>query len=143
MSENHEPMSFDLTRIEIPVTIGDQKFTLQEANGEAEIQYRNSMFKSTKLDEEGNAVGYTNLADAEPLLVSLCLFDEKDKNPSVQTVRSWPSRIFGPLFDKVQEISDMGVTEDNIPRLEKKLEQAKKRAASLKKDPASTEAGSD
>lgn len=142
MSQNHEPMSFNLTRVEIPVTIGDRKFTLREASGNAEIQYRNSMFQSTKLDEDGNAVGYTNLADAEPLLVSLCLFDEQSGNPSVQEVREWPTRIISPLFDKIQEISDMGATEDNIPRLEKMLERAKKRAAGLKKEPASTETGS-
>ena len=113
-----EELNFDLAPIEIPVTILKKKFILREASGDAACKYRNLQLRSTKMtgssDNKGLQItSIDGIADAEPLLVSMCLFAVSDegvvspKSVSEQFVRTLPSKYVTKLFEKVQEISGL------------------------------------
>ena len=109
-----ESMQFSLDVIEIPIKVGDKDYVLREASGDAAAKWRNAMFAGAKLGANGKPESVHNMADTEPLLVSLCLFDAENNKPvSLQTVRSWPSRIITPLFNKAVEISDLGEDDES------------------------------
>lgn len=124
--ENQESnfFEFDLTEtITIPVRIKDKdgvvrEYELREATGDIACRWRNAIFARTELGPNGKPKSLGNIADTEPILVSLCLFDTKtNNNVSVQTVRSWPSKIQKSLFEKIKEISDLEddeVTNDDV-----------------------------
>jgi len=101
----------DLTPIEIPVRIQGKNYVLREASGDAACRYRNAVLACAQLTPEGKAVSVRNLADVEPLLVSLCLFDEKGNPVSVNQVRKWPARVVKALYEKAKEISDLDLEE--------------------------------
>lgn len=143
----HEMMRFDLAVVEVPIKIGNNDYILREASEDAVCKYRNALLKSTKLGPEGKPSAIDGMADVEPLLVSFCLFEkydhkgvQKERNVSLQTIRSWPSRIVTQLFDKAKEISEIEEKETpeelekQIASLQEKLEQAK-----AKDDPSKNE----
>lgn len=115
----------DIDPIQLVVKIGEFKYILREASADAAVKYRNIAIGASRF-EEGKIVSISGAADAEPLLVSCCLFllkpDEKgttvimeDGKPvkyseypvPVSTVRTWSNRIVGPLYKKVKEISEL------------------------------------
>ena len=106
----------DLTLTELSVRVGEQTYTLREASGAAACTYRNAMIRCTTLGSDGKATRMDNIADTEPLLVSLCLFDDKNRPVPVETIRSWPSRIVTKLYNKAREISSLeeGPTEREL-----------------------------
>lgn len=95
----------------VPVRIGGAKYTLREASGDAAVRWRNAILKTTRITD-GKPSGIDGMADTEPLLVSLCLFDEGGKNVPITTVRGWPQRVQSALFAKVKEISGLNPEED-------------------------------
>lgn len=97
---------------EVPVMISGKSYTLKEASGEAACIYRNTMLKCTRLGVDGKPSSVDGLADIEPLLVSLCLFDSSGNQVPVKTVRSWPSKVVNRLYTKAKEISELD-EEDN------------------------------
>lgn len=99
-------MVFDLSVTEIPVKIGDVEYTLKEASGDASIKYRNMVMGRVKM-LDGKPSQMDNLADSEPFLVHLCLFDSEGKNVPINIIRSWPARIQKSLFEKAKEISQL------------------------------------
>ncbi len=105
-------LKFDLSVIEIPVNIENKKYILREASGAAACSYRNAMIECTQLGPDGKPTKLKGIANVEPLLVSLCLFDDKNKRVPVATIQSWPSRIQKTLFDKAKEISELGEEEE-------------------------------
>lgn len=126
-SEN-EVLDFgDLTPISVKVKIGAQEYTLREATGDAEIQYRNAQLANSQLVGE-KIVRMAGIADTGPLLVSLCLFDSNGNNVPIPVIRAWPSRVKEKLFERVKEISDIDqpwVVDDlkeHISNLQKKLD---------------------
>lgn len=91
------------------VKVGAKSYTLREASADAACRYRNAIFGSTKLGDNGKPVSMEGIADAEPLLLSFCLVDDETGNQvSVKTVLTWPSRVVEPLVKKLKEISDLG-----------------------------------
>lgn len=108
----HESMDFDGDLVEIPVRIEGQDYTLREASGDAACKYRNALIHGTVLGPNGKPQKLRNVADTEPLLVSLCLFDANGKNVPPERVRIWPSRIQAKLFNKAKEISDLDQQEE-------------------------------
>jgi hypothetical protein len=79
------------------------------------------------------------LADAEPLLVSLCLFEAlrdgsgnpvSERNVPLVTVKSWPNRVQKRLFDWVREKSDLNPAETK-ESLRKQIAEAQKRLREL------------
>ena len=110
-----ECMEFDLTPIEIPVTIDGEEYLLREASGGTACRYRNAVLACITL-VDGKPAKITNQADTEPLLVSLCMLQvvrdangEKkgEKAVPVTTVRQWRSSVQKALFKKAKEISDL------------------------------------
>lgn len=121
----------DLTPIALPVRVKGKDYLLREATGDAVAKWRNAQLRATRLGGDGKPASIDGLADAEPLLVSLCLFEVgqggKELPVSVQTVRSWPGRITSALFARAKEISeleekeDRGSLERRIAKLQEKL----------------------
>lgn len=103
----------DLSPIEVPVSIDGRSYILREATGDAACRYRNALLACTQLGPEGKPSSVKGMADAEPLLVSLCLFDDAGKPVSGPTIRKWPARVLKALFDKATEISQLGEEEDD------------------------------
>lgn len=121
MSE--QEMVFDsLVPREVPVTIGPKKYVLREATGDVVCRYRNSIMAATRLGPEGRPQQLTGLADTEPYLISMCLFEVTDGGEKPVTgslIRSWPSRVQRALFKRVREISDLeaGDTDEDETKL--------------------------
>jgi len=142
-----ESLSFDLSLIEIPVTIGERAYILREASGDAACKYRNALLSCTDLDPNtGKPVRITGMANVEPLLVSLCLFYE-DTGASVPlgVIKSWPSRILKSLFEKTKDISDLGeeTDEEELEKAIKLVEDSKKKKEETAKNESEpTEVGS-
>jgi hypothetical protein len=134
-------MVFDLSDNEIPITVGDKDYTLKEASGDAVCKYRNMMLNCMEGLVDGKPSKVRNIADCDPFLVSLCLFDEKDKHVSLSVVRDWPNRVQVALFEKVKEISDMQDEEKTIEQMELELTEAKRKEESAKNEQSTTQGG--
>jgi hypothetical protein len=116
-----EEMCFEtLAPVEVPVKIGSGRYVLREASGDAACRYQNAVLKTTKLGPDGRPTDINGLADCEPLLVSLCLFEivhTTDSDPPkyrpvpLSVIRSWPNRIQRALFRRAQEISGLAPPE--------------------------------
>ncbi|WP_410959339.1 hypothetical protein, partial [Salmonella sp. SAL4433] len=77
--DEYEPLDFPSIALrQRQVTVAGKKYVLLEASGDASCRSRNAIFQCTKLGPDGKPVGMSNMADVEPLLVSLCLA-ETDK----------------------------------------------------------------
>ncbi len=120
----------DLTPREEAVKIGKDWYLLREASEWAACAYRNEGMKGARF-EDGKLRSVDGVANVEPLLVHLCLFfavgDPPDGtngsngtlkvameptrgdplNVPLKTVRSWPSRIVKPLFDRAKQLSEL------------------------------------
>lgn len=142
--------SDDLSIVEIPVKIKGKRYVLREAGEDAACRYRNALARCSQMGPEGNVQSIDGpIADVEPLLVSLCMFEQlpdgtghRTKSISVAVVRSWPARHVKELFEKLQDISDMGEDKESLQKqmieIQKKL--AKMSAEELaKNEPKSTE----
>lgn len=128
----------DLEPIRISVTIGKKKYVLREASEDAACKYRNASTNCARMDN-GRVTGISGpIADVEPILVSLCLFEvyehqreQKERPVTLQQVRSWPARNVKPLFDRIIEISGLREEED-VEALERRIETDRERLASLR-----------
>lgn len=126
----------DLEPVEVPVTLRGKKYRLKEANTDAAVKYRNKIVSSAKLGENGKPVLLDGAAEAEPLLVSLCLFEviqtgqHKGKLAPVSLgfVKGLPPRTTAELFQRAKKISGLDeVQEDTVEGLEKQMQDLKKR----------------
>ncbi len=108
-----EVLKFDLTPIEIPVEVGQFKYTLKEATGEAVGKYRDAILDCTKLGPDGKPVSVKGLSGVEPLLVSMCLMDEENKSVRPSVIQAWPNKIQKALFEKIKEISELDEFEED------------------------------
>lgn len=117
-----ESMVFDdLTLRQVTVKIAGVEYSLKEASGKSAGIYRNFCMSCLNTGPNGSTSGIKNLADAEPLLVSMCLFDAQDKPVPQQVIGKWPSRIQKALFKKAKEISELTETPEEKQLLEKAL----------------------
>lgn len=133
----------DLAPKEIRLSIGGKKHLLREASGDAACKYRNAIIGSTRLGPDGKPTSIHGLADAEPMLVSLCLFElyehqgqEKERPVLLSTIRGWPARVLKPLVEKVKEISP-GLEDrpdESEDALQKRLEETQQKLADLQKN---------
>lgn len=107
----------DFTLQEEPVKLFGKNYVLREATGAAACKWRNDIFKSTKLGPDGKPVSVDGLADSEPNLVSLCLFERYDdgrgqtreRNVPLATIRGWPQRVVKRLFERAKDMSELGM----------------------------------
>lgn len=125
---------YDLDRIRIPIALrvkGELKpHVLYEASGEAASRFRNHIIAdATFVDGKLSKVG-KSVANAEPLLVSLCLFElvkgadgeETEKPVTEGAVKKWPARVQKALFDRIKEISDLDEQSPEKQTLEEALQ---------------------
>lgn len=117
MSQEH-----DLTWREEPFIVGGVHYTLREASGEARVKYKNAAMNSVTLGEDGKTHRIDGAANVEPLLVSLCLFDENGKNVPRNVIMGWPGRIQSAAFDRIKKISDLD-NEVSLDQLKKQREE--------------------
>lgn len=129
MSETKEQKRYDLSDldalepIEIPFNYNGKEYTLREASGSAATFWRNRVTAATKMGPGGRVQGFKNLADTEPLLVHLCLFDNATgENVPENVVKGWPNRIMKRLYDMAIEISGLDDERDEVKVLRDVLE---------------------
>jgi len=85
--------------VEIPVTLGDQRYVLREPRSERIKPYKEAVADCAVTDGQGKVVSVDTKKAGESnlLLLSLCLFDSQDKEVPLATVASWPTRIVDRL----------------------------------------------
>ena len=97
----------DITPIEQKVFIGSDEYVLREMSGDAAVKYDNARLNRYEY-QDGKLTKIRDLADMEPLLVSLCLFMDDGKTPiSEATIRAWPCRVQKALHERAKQINDM------------------------------------
>jgi hypothetical protein len=112
----------DLSPVEIPdIQIGDRKYTLREASGDAGCKFRNQRIKATKLGPDGKPIGIDGFADADPHLLSRCLFEQTERGlmpVPVLTILGWKDRIQVALTKTLKQISNLDEpeTEEELQR---------------------------
>lgn len=116
-----EMMVFDIGKqTVIPINIkneegGIEEYELREASGDDACRWKNAIIERTMLGPDGKPTGMKNIADTEPILVSLCLYDVSlKKKVPVSKVRSWPARVQKALFEKAKEISDLDEDDEAV-----------------------------
>ncbi len=102
----------DITPQMKPYVISGAKYRLYEANGDAVVKWRNGAINSTKFNANtGKPEKFTNIADQEPFLVSLCLKRVNDNNGeedvAVTTIKSWPARVQKEMYAWVRKNSGL------------------------------------
>lgn len=152
-----EGMNFDsLELIEVPVTIGDVKYVLREADEGAAKAYHNARLHGAKV-EDGKVAGLPiDLAGVPSLVLSRCIFRlNEDGKPfpdpvSLQEIvgykerngvvhKGWPARIVKPLFKKLKEISELDDDEGTLKELLEQRRELDERIAKLENDAAKNE----
>jgi hypothetical protein len=122
-----DQMNFDLEPLEVQVTVGGKSYVLREASEDAACKWRNKIMSSTKLTD-GKPSSIDGIGDSEPLLVSLCLWEQhsstkdevKQLKVPLEVVRSWPSRVVKKLHKWVMENSDL----EEKPKTRTEIEKA-------------------
>lgn len=107
----------DLQPKRISVKYAKCQYWLNEASGGASVAYRNARMACHVRNGQGDLIGFKNLADLEPLLISLCLTDAQNKPVPIATISSWPASLTGDLFEKAKAISELD-EEDSSEKLE-------------------------
>lgn len=107
--------------IEETVTIGPSSYILREASGGAASKHKDATFKAVKVNNQTQTSTFGGIADADLVLLSECLFEDKtsaDKPDrrmlmpvQLATIRAWPNRIIEPLVKYLKEISGMETPE--------------------------------
>lgn len=155
MAIDTTPMDFpDLERVLIPVKLGKKNYVLAEASEDAAVKYNNASMKATKFNEEGKAVSVDGVADVEPLLVSMCLFEADDQGKpqydkegnligavALGFVRSLPARIVKPLFERAQAISGLSQKTKTVMDIDKEIAKLYKQRNELSEAQAKGGAG--
>ncbi len=104
-----EDISLDAKVIDI--TLNKKPHVVVSADSEAAIEYRNVMLKYVMVKGESFEGKLQGLAEAEPFLVSKCVFlidAEGARVPiSLETVKKWPNQAVKRLFTLIKGISDL------------------------------------
>ena len=134
----------DLEPIRLSVNIRKEPFVLCEASAGAAARYRNLITKGASLTSDGRVASLGHMHDAEPRLISDCLFyalkdsegrprlDQLGRPVPEETVRSWPQRLTSKLFEKIKEISPELEKADTEEALEKQIAALQAKLAKLR-----------
>lgn len=106
-----EKMVFnDLAPVEVEVEIERDQYVLREPSEGAAVKYRNAALRAARM-VDGKVTGMDGLADAEPLLVSLCLFKTNGNGArvpvSLDFVMSLKPKVVRALYERVKQIGGM------------------------------------
>lgn len=122
--------------ISIPVKIGKASYTLREATGDAACKYQNAQSAAYEYGPDGSIRSIRGMADVEPLLVSLCLFDDRGNPVGQDVVRGWKAPIQRTLYQRAKEISELD-RDETIDSLDKQIARLQaRRDKLLAEDPA-------
>ena len=136
-----EQMRFDdLAPQHVEVYVGQKKYYLCEPSEDAVCKFRNAVSRETKW-QDGKLAYVGNMADTEPMLVSMCLYRATDDGSlpvdgngrpdqkhlmALSAVRSWPARIVSALYKKARTLGNLD--EDDSPDgLQRQIEELQNR----------------
>lgn len=109
MAKKTYSTTFDFEEIEID----GKPYVLREPSGDAATKWRNTTTSGARL-ADGKVVGLSGIADADPLLVSLCLFEcyenrgqTMERPVTLLQVRSWPDRIQKELAEAAKRLGNL------------------------------------
>lgn len=135
---------------EVPFKIGKDVYTVREADGDASYKYRNKIIGCTELGADGQAKSVKDIADVEPFLISMCLFDAAGKAVPATVIRKFRAPVCKRLYELIKEISELDDGTEDVAGLEKqlesvkeKLEKAKAKEDAPKNEPSNSTAGSE
>lgn len=132
----------DLEPIEIPVKVGNKDMVLREVDEDGYTKYRNKIIAATRFGKDGKPTSVDGVANADPVLLSCCLFEKYQVGtetklrpiPLVEILK-WKSKIVRPLVEKAKEISDIKETaeeEETVESLETKIADLQERLNTLR-----------
>ena len=136
----HVNFDDDVTPRQFEFTHWRQKYILHEASEAAAVEFNRARMSGVEIfhpgdGEERTVKSLQGAADVEPLLVSHCVFmvnpDGSEAPVSLQTIKTWPSRIVRNLFQRAKEMSGLDEAEtmqglqDQLYRLQGKIEKLK------------------
>jgi hypothetical protein len=141
----------DLTLREVSVEVDGppkRSFILRECKEGDAVRYRNEQMRAAKM-HEGKLVSLDGVANVEPLLVSMCLFELEEQEDrttqeivtterpvTIAEIREMPPRFVKQLFEKAREISELG-EQETIASIEARMEADRKKLVQLRgEDPA-------
>lgn len=113
MSEQIEDQGFDydLKPKESHGVIGGKRYVLRQPSEGAEIAYRNAITSAARPGPDGKPLSYGNINNAEPLLVSQCLFElheqngeTKERPVTLTQINGWLSTVVAGLFEKLKRM---------------------------------------
>ena len=147
MTDQLAPMDFPEEGLtEVSVTIGEKSYVLKGASGSAATTWRNAKGDTLQIRGE-QVVGTKSIANADPLLLSLCLYNDQVNLVPLKTILSWKDKIQKDLVERLLLISDLSMADNTVESLEKEREELDKRIVELretaKNDLTSTEDGSE
>lgn len=107
-----------------------KNYILREAKGATVVEFNDMRLKATRMSD-GKVVGIDGMANAEPFLVSRCLFevDAEGKETAISpgVVKSFPGHVMTRLYIEAKKLSkiDEEETEETVmkemARLQKKI----------------------
>ena len=111
----------DFTLIQVPVTIGNNKYWLKECEGNDAIRYKGAMSAAIRI-VDGKAAGMTEQSSyADMDLLGACLFRQKDGKPvPVAVFGKWPYKILKPLIEAAKTLSNLDTKETKEQLLKQK-----------------------
>ena len=129
---------------EVPFKIGKDVYSVREADGDTSYKYRNKIIACTELGPDGQAKSVKDIADVEPFLISMCLFDAAGKAVPATVIRKFKATVCKRLYELIKEISELDDGQaDDVAGLEKQLESVKEKLnkAKAKEDAPKNEQG--
>jgi len=112
MTNYLEPIVFaSATLNEVPITIGEKKYIMREASGDAATAWRNAKVDAIKLSPSGKPVGAKGIANSDPALLARCLFDCENNRIPLDEIQSWPDKIQKTLVERLLQISELSTSE--------------------------------
>jgi len=93
--------------VRIPMPSGVEEFKLVSLTGQAATLYENARANCIRFDREGKPVGFQNIADVAPLLVSLCLKRLDGGSVSKSVIGTFPNKVLQKLFQTAQEMNEL------------------------------------
>lgn len=141
-----DELNFDLAPQQLPVTLANdpalkgktRKCVLREASEDAACRYRNALLRATKLGPDGKPASIDGMADADPILVHGCLFEEYEQGGetkyrpfTLKQVQDMPARVVQALCAKAKEMSKIDEGADTAESLDKQITSLQERRARL------------
>jgi hypothetical protein len=118
-----EQFDFDFDQgqpTEVKIRFQGKNWTLREASEETAVKMRGMQLSNARVVGGQLQANVDRIAESQAFLVSRCLFDDENKPVKVEVIRSWPSRVVKPLFERCKEMSGLA-EQDDQPALEKRF----------------------